>query len=412
MLQDQVRRDAPQNRPARWTLGAIGLRVLVLCLTCAAWSPAHAYTPRTFAGCTPITWATQPRVVLHISEFAGPDFLQNIINLLQITNAIQQVHGRFNLMGGTGAWVSGFETSTDPFVFKSWFGDATPTIHVGFTNDTSAAVGGTYWDVDANCNIVEAHIQFRDPYVYGWTFSDPAAHDEPYYDAGLFNPDGDVYFRISYVHELLHAFGLAHPADAYSMLNYGDRPWANRDSASRIQPLPDDVEGMRALYPLIGARADIAVLNTWFEPPANPVGTYPAAVQQRLCKPSLGNAWNADRYATVCGLTNGVAGSTVIAAGQTLRTRFAVANYSTDAADVEARIYFSSDDTWDALDVASATTHSFTVSESGSSQQGRTWTVPALPPGTYYVIARVEATLPWGPVLADWIPLRGTVTVN
>jgi hypothetical protein len=114
----------------------------------------------------------------------------------------------------------------------------------------------------------------------------------------------------------------------------------------------------------------------------------------------------------VCGLTNGAAGSTVVAAGQTLRTRFAVANYSTDDADVEATIYFSIDDTWDALDVPSATTHTFTVNESVSSQQSRTWTVPALPPGEYYVIARVEATLPWGPVLTDWIPLRGTVTVN
>ena len=34
------------------------------------------------------------------------------------------------------------------------------------------------------------------------------------------------------------------------------------------------------------------------------------------------------------------------------------------------------------------------------------------PAGEYYVIARVEATWPWGPVLTDWIPLRGTVTVN
>jgi hypothetical protein len=143
MLQNQVRRDAPRNRPERWNLGAIGLCVLVLCSLCAAWSSAHAYTARTFAGCTPIRWATQPRVMVHINEFAGPDFFQNIINLLQLTDAIQEVHGRFNLMGGTGAWVSGFETSTDPFVFKSWFGDATPTIHVGFTNDTSAAVGGT-----------------------------------------------------------------------------------------------------------------------------------------------------------------------------------------------------------------------------------------------------------------------------
>ncbi|HKE96957.1 MAG TPA: hypothetical protein VKB34_21800, partial [Povalibacter sp.] len=134
--------------------------------------------------------------------------------------------------------------------------------------------------------------------------------------------------------------------------------------------------------------------------------------QRRLCKPSLGSSWNSDRFATVCGLTNGAAGSTVIAAGQTLRTRFAVANYSTDDADVEASLYFSSDETWDAGDVASATTHTFAVSEAVSSIQGRTWTVPALSAGVYHVIARIEATLPWGPVLTDWIPLRGTVTVN
>jgi hypothetical protein len=80
--------------------------------------------------------------------------------------------------------------------------------------------------------------------------------------------------------------------------------------------------------------------------------------------------------------------------------------------DVEARVYFSADEVWDAADVASVTVRSFATSANGSSQQGRVWTVPALNPGTYFVIAHVEATTTSGVVVSDWIPLRGTVTVN
>jgi hypothetical protein len=395
----------------RSTIGATTACALALLAT-SSFNPAHAYTPRTFAGCTPITWATQPKVVLHTSEFAGPDFFQNLANLLQLSDAMNDVHDQFNLVGATAAQVTAFEVSADPFVYTSWFGGGTPTIHVGFTSDPTAAPGATTWDVDALCNIVEAHIQFKDPFVFGWTFSDPSAHNEDYFDAALTNGAGDRYFRISYVHELLHAFGLAHSDSTFSMLNYGDRPWANRSVDDRIRPLPDDVEGLRDLYPLAGVRREVAVLNTWFDPSVTSTGTYPAANQARLCKPSLGTVWNADLFADVCGLTNNLAGSTTVAAGQTLRTRFAFANYSTERVDVVASLYFSSDDVWDAADVASVTTRSFTASASGSSQQGRTWTVPTLNAGTYNVIVRVEATTTSGVVLTDWIPLRGTVTVN
>ena len=386
----------------------------VLALTAVAFFsvPVSAFTPRTLNGCTPITWASQPKVVLHITEFAGPDFFENLINLAQLTDAMNDVHEQFNLAGGTAAQVTAFEVSTDPFVYKSWFGGTDPTIHVGFTSSATANPGGAFWDVDAACNIVEAHIQFQDLTAFGWTFSHPEMHDEPYYDVTLNNADGDRYFRISYLHELLHAFGLAHSNDSYSMLNYGDRPWANRVTDDAIRPLPDDVEGLRALYPLGGSRIDVAVLNTWYAPVV-PTGTYPAADQQQLCKPSLGSAWNSDRFADVCGTSGGAAGSTEMYGGDTLRTRFAFANYSTESVDVVARLYFSTDDIWDAADIASVTTRSFSVSANGSSQQGRAWEVPyGLAAGDYYVIIHVEAIATSGTVVSDWIPLRGTVHIN
>jgi hypothetical protein len=92
--------------------------------------------------------------------------------------------------------------------------------------------------------------------------------------------------------------------------------------------------------------------------------------------------------------------------------RLALANYSTEDVDVVASPYFSNDDVWDAGDVASIRTRSFSVNDSASSLQGRGWTVPLLNPGIYCVIVRVEATTTAGVVRTDWIPLRGTVTVN
>ena len=370
---------------------------------------ANAFTPRTLNGCTPITWASQPKVVLHTTEFLGAD----LVDLLQLTDAMRDVHKQFNLVGGTAAQVTVLETSADPFVFQSWFNDPTPTIHVGFTSSATANIGVTFWNLDAACHIIEAHIQFQDLTAFGWTFSYPEAYGELYYDVTLSNAAGDRYFRISYVHELLHAFGFAHSNDSYSMLNYGDRPWANRVADDAIRPLPDDVEGLRSLYPLAGTRREVAVLNTWYNPIVS-TETYPAANQQQLCEPSLGSAWNIDRFSDVCGVTaSGAAGSTIVAGGNTLRTRFAFANYSTESVDVIASLYFSTDDTWDAADVASVTTRSFSVGANTSSQQGRTWTVPSgLAPGDYYVIARVVATTSSGVVVTDWIPLRGTVYVN
>jgi len=78
---------------------------------------------------------------------------------------------------------------------------------------------------------------------------------------------------------------------------------------------------------------------------------------------------------------------------------------------VTARLWLSTDTVYQSTDLLSATSHTFSLSAQGSTQQGRTWTVPTLGASgtTYRVIARVTATTTGGVTVNDWIPLRGTV---
>jgi hypothetical protein len=209
--------------------------------------------------------------------------------------------------------------------------------------------------------------------------------------------------------------------------------WANRAQSAMVQPLPDDVEALRDLYPASGTRYDVAVYNTWYDTSSiwDPTAVHPAAYQKPLCYPSLGADWGPTfgeelSPSTHCGVDpNGsympLPGSTTVEAGDVLRTRVAVANFGTKAATISERMYFSTDDVFDAADVASPTVRAFELGHSSSTLQGRVFTVPSLPAGDYYVIAHVTATTPTGatgpfgqPLMTidtDWVPLRGLVTV-
>jgi hypothetical protein len=176
--------------------------------------------------------------------------------------------------------------------------------------------------------------------------------------------------------------------------------------------LPYDALVLRARYPGSDSRYDVAVLNTWYEAPADPDDD--AGDQIELCKPSLGASWSADTSSGTCGKS----GSTTACAGDTLRTRYTLANYSTDSMTVGAWLYFSTDETWDGTEPISATSHNFDVNQAKSTLRDTdTWTVPTLTRGvTYHPIVRVIAEhvgtngADAHSVRADWIPLRGTVT--
>ncbi len=393
-----------------------------------AWDPMHAqasqqvaFPPGHSVPCNGggAHFSGPPQVVVHTAELNGVGPFE----FLQILAAFASIHDVVGDIADTSLEITGTSLSTDAFAFKSWYGDATPTIHVGFSDNATAPAQGDGNFVAGQCLYNEAHIRIRNPSVYDWEYSEPEVVGSPFWDTGRFI-NGVHSFRLMYLHELMHTFGLAHTNDSYSIMTRSDRPWHNRPAGEQFQPLPDDVEGIRALYP--GQRGDplsISLLNTWHDVNDLSIGV---ARQKMLCKPSRGDAWAdswdnsmlspnmaADDGLETCGdPASGVA--TEVCPGDVLRTRVAVGNYDTAEVDMKLRLWFSDDDIWDGAaggDVMSPDVHEFSLSRQGSSLQGRMFAVPQLAEGDYYVIEKGIATATDGDKTGDWIPLRGQIHV-
>lgn len=386
----------------------------------------------TTTGCHYYTWPAQPKLVIHLGEFesGGGDSSTESLMKSEVQKAVDQ----FNAVGGTSAKVTKVETSYAPFSFDKYKSDG--AIHLGFASQASfdavVAAGGLPDGTDAvtqtpvyGCGITEAHILFPDVDAHHWTYLTPFtaswyAAGARYYDAGATIPTtGEFYwFRPSFLHELLHAFGFKHAKAQYAFMNHrgdGGFPWANRPEADAVRPLPYDALLLRGRYPASGSRYDVAVLNTWYEPPAD--ANDDAGNQTKLCIPSLGGSWSADTSSGTCGLNGNQFMTPEVCAGDTLRTRYTLANYSTESMTVVAALYFSRDGMFDSSDPSSTTIHNFDVQEAKSTLQEHTWTVPSLTPGVkYHPILRVVAEhigangADAQSVRADWIPLRDTVT--
>jgi hypothetical protein len=388
--------------------------------------PAGAYTP-TLADCVPpppgeddvpgaIRWKAPPQYVIHLTEFwdGGGD----ADDLEKVAQALYDINVQLNQVGESTAEVlfTGLTVSNEEFEAGEMFADTTPTLHIGFSPDSADTLESTaatyYGPVDLDtCTYDQAHIVFRDLNHQNWNFDTPQDSGQDYYTAGLTDTAGAVWFRPIYMHELLHAFGLAHSDHTYSMMNYHDRPWANRPGAESIRPLPDDVRGLRELYPGTGRHSEVALLNTWFDPAT--VSQTGAANQFLNCAPSLGDTNSADIFAPQCGDGGPDAGSTDVCPGDFLRTRFTVANYSTHTVNLTARMWLSRDEEYDWRDVLSVTPRPITVTAAESDNLARSWIVPN--PTTldadYHIIVRITGTTTTGDPVDDWIPLTGTVHV-
>ena len=341
--------------------------------------------PPPSSNCVNSVWKTSPKVVVHVSEFLSGEGLFGPGEEIYMVDDVQDAVNRFNEMGATTAAVASVTVSTEPFTFGKWQNDTTPTIHVGFTDDIEHDAGGEAGGatlgaprLDAHKCAIEQQIVFptrSDPLGMTWDFLTPLGAYRPdtckptayqYYDAGQTDCSGATWFRPSFLHELLHAFGLSHTTSQYSFMNHrgdggwslsqpagyvdtGGFPWANRGVDRSVLPLPYEVGQLRKLYPGSGSRYDVAVLNTWYRP-ADVADD--AAWQMKLCSPSLGSDWSADTSSGTCGVDGKKDGSTTVSApGSTLRTRFALANYSTGSLDVTATLWLSKDETWDPSDV-------------------------------------------------------------
>ena len=372
------------------------------------------------AECERKTWDEQPKVVIHTSEFEGTETAQ-----ANMIDAITDVNEQLNGVGATAAAVTATQVSTDPFTQDTRFDVSEPTIHVGFDDTLSDpdAVGVTSRTLFTDtCELARVNIAFLNEWDgKSWRYALPGGAGDNYYEAEEFvGGDGNKYFRVAYMHELLHAYGLVHDdgAEKYSFMNYGTRPWANRPADEMIKPLPADVRLLRDLYPEDGSRGEVAVLNTWHGDGEPRNGT---AIQGVVCAPSLGSNWSGSVFDAHCGTGGPSSGSTDVCAGDMLRTRVTFANYSTDPVTIGAWLVFSEDEEFDPPSTDPETPTEMKTFELGaahSARRGFAWEVPEIDAPSrseYHPIVYVVATptnddADWA-VRSDWIPLPGTVEV-
>jgi hypothetical protein len=373
---------------------------------------AHAYERLTRSGCpNGFKWASDPQFSFN------PDGVPAAEEADYRATA-ELVMERVNLVAGT--WLD----LTLPLGTASTADDMSQNgiNEVGMTELDHDADGFTmgwgpsYVDT-SNCTIAEADLHLTNWTDLTWEWGLPADQGVNYWEAE--NSVGMTYFaRPILLHELGHTYGLAHSDTSYSFMNYKTRPWSNRDDDKRVEPLADDREALRAIYPGSADESDIAVLTTWYDPSQLSNG---AATAFHLCAPSKGSAWSSSIFDETCGVEpDGSNGSVEVCPGDDLRVRYAVTNYGTDTLDAEVELWFSEND-WlnrDAgFDLQSPDVVALTASPQSSYRKGNRFDVPAGLTWNqdYYVMIHLNT----GADLAgeesqqnNWIPMVGQIHVK
>jgi len=195
-------------------------------VTAATAAPAGAYNLTTLTAastgkqCSPAKFSNASvKVVLHLGESQASTAVQD-----DITDAVTYINSEIGLVGGSQAYISSTTTTTDAFTFRNWFGDTTPTIHVGFDNSLGGDIGGEtgYGPfVLSSCTYEEVQIALPDVLSRSWDFGYPGWD---YFQATETGTGSALWFRPVYLHELLHAFGVAHTSTEYAQMNYGIKP--------------------------------------------------------------------------------------------------------------------------------------------------------------------------------------------
>jgi hypothetical protein len=398
-------------------------------------TPAGAYTLNKSDSCSSMKIKNPEAVhiVVHTSSLLGSD--RQVDNML---GAIDAVADEFNKVGGTTAHISSITTTTAAYHHATSYDETDGTIHLGFASAVGSeddVSGGAVGEeipfhktrdgslpVPSPCTVESPNVGFLDevnikPGHIDWNFLTPGERSgdggTKFYAAQESDAEGHVYFRPVLLHELLHAFGLGHSADATAFMNYGQKPWINRPPRKMITPLPDDLAALRHLYPADDEVYRVAFLNTALDPSEHL--TNKAGKQKALCHPSGGTTYAPLFDSYYCGKS----GVDKVCAGGQVYGAYSLANYSTTAMNVTVAAYFSISDTWEGTDMGAVDYDNYTIAAGKTALIGDHWTMPSMQVGTQrlHLILRVVATKdtpgeapPANSVTTDWLPLYGTIT--
>jgi hypothetical protein len=381
-----------------------------------------------------IGWTSDQTLTINIANAGGQS--------LELTDAVADLTTRVNNVGGTWFdYLLPFGVGTGPYaMLTEGDPDFDGVNEIGLA-DLSAfgALGMGPTDVDAtDCTINEGDV-FLDSATTSWDFGTPpdgtpdtCTAEDCYFDVERTRcADGDksetcalgpwVYWaRMAMLHEMGHNLGLAHSDTSYSFMNYAVRPFTNRADDKRIEPLPDDREFLREVYPGSADETDAAVTVTWYD--TDDVSSGGASNAKQLCRPSTGTAYSPDIFDPYCGVdVNGDPGSIEVCPNDYLYVRYAIANYGTEPLTVTEELWFSKNVTLDTA--AGADKQSPTVpaakllSPQSSYRQGRKFKVPTSVSWNtwYYPIMFIDSGADYASEEStqnNWIPLRIKVHVK
>jgi hypothetical protein len=380
------------------------------CLTTAAIAigshSAFAYKLYTGGGCTSgKKWNTSTPVqvkLLYDSFIAYEDgkgindFFTRTSDLLNLLNDVNEVVDEYNSAYGidirleVGTAITGDDNLDD----SDDFGDH--TIVIGFTDEANDNPAWTPTTDDGSCTYLQTHLFVNKKYT--WNFGVPAdlTVDGKY-------SGGAYFFRSILLHEMGHALGLSHPETGYAVMDHGTKVWTRgKDDTLRVELLPDDIAGLRALYGNGGLREfDISVTNTWYLPETE-YPTDAAAHQINICTvSSRGDDYfepTGTNETGLCGVNFDTGSkyppvSDHVCPGKDLQIRYALNNRSDQTVTTEEQVWLSADDD---LEVNGAAMDSNSrrprAGRSSPAAPGSAVTTPSMPAPR---MARTASTFGW-----------------
>ena len=326
------------------------------------------------------------------------DFFTRTKDLLSLLDDVNKVIDEYNSAYGIdirlelGTTIIGDDNLDD----SDDFGDH--TIVIGFTDEPDDNPAWTPTTDDGNCAYLQTHLFVNEKYT--WNFGVPAdlTVDGKY-------SGGAYFFRSILLHEMGHALGLNHPETGYAVMDHGTKVWTRgKDDTLRVELLPDDIAGLRALYGNGGPREfDISATNTWHLPATEyPDDNANAAHQINICTvSSRGDDYfepTGTKETGFCGVNFDTGSkyppvSNRVCPGKDLQIRYALNNRSDQTVTTEEQVWLSLDDDLEvngaAMDIKLTQTQSRTLMP-GSGRVGRHYTVDAgTSDGEYRVYVRV-----------------------
>jgi hypothetical protein len=267
-----------KSKPSPAGMGfARRLSIAGIAAACLMYSaPSFAYVLEEVVSCEPFLatgsprWPSNEPVKVYWLSESFSDYVavnkspSQLLDLSNIIKDIEAVVDEYNSVAGSSLTLEFAGSIIGDRNLEEYDADTfdSHAIVIGFTDLTATSnEDAPAWspkNPDDGCWLTRRHVLFRKNIT--WTFGAPETTDVNGKSFG-----GGTSFRAVLLHEMGHAIGLAHETDTYAVMIHGTKAWTRGlNDEPQMELLPDDINGLHALYGNGRQEFDVSVTNTWF----------------------------------------------------------------------------------------------------------------------------------------------------